>query len=155
MKRRHEIAGLLFWAGISLFALFSSYGLGLGDFQDPGPGLMPFLAGATLLAVCTVLVLNWILQSRSTKHEEPVEHRERTHWKKVSAVSASLLGWAFVVEGLGYLLASLFLFTFLFRITGITQWRYVVAAAVLTTAGSFLFFMLLGVRFPLGVFRGI
>lgn len=145
----------MFWIGISLFALVSSCELGLGDFQDPGPGLMPFLVGAALLVVSAIFLLKLFSKPDSSYQEKANKRPERINRRKVTGVSASLLAWAFVVEGLGYLLASFFLFTFLFRITGIAKWKYVITAAVLTTVGSFLFFKLLGVRFPLGILRGI
>ncbi len=84
---------------------------------------------------------------------DAVAPRERKVYK-VGLVLGSLLIYAFLLEKIGYLVATSFLLIFLFRTAGSRKWRSILAASVLTVILTFFVFTSLGLRFPKGIWKG-
>ena len=154
MNKKYDIFPALCWVGLSIFVAVFSHRLGLGNFQNPGPGLMPFLVGMALLLASTFMVVRSFLDmgKRNGIARKAVAGR-RSFWK-VGLVLGSLFAYGVVLEKLGYLLSTSLLLVFLFRIAGSKSWRSIVAASVLSVVLTFLVFNVLGLRFPLGIFKG-
>jgi hypothetical protein len=150
MKEKYDIMPGLFWIGLSIFAMIGAYRLELGDFRDPGAGLMPFLIGALLFLMALPIVLKSIFQLMKKKISEKTEPG-KIALTKIACVAVSLFAYCFFLQKLGYLTATTLLLLFLFKTASSGKWRYVIIASVLTSVVSYLGFTFLGLRFPRGI----
>ena len=150
MKEKYDILPGLFWIGLSLFAMIGSYRLGLGDFRDPGAGLMPFLMGALLFLVTIPVVLNSISGLRKLISER--RESSSLNLFKVLSVSGSLFAYCLLLGKLGYLVTTALLLLFLFRTTSSRKWGFVILSAIVTAVVTYYGFSFLGLRFPRGLF---
>jgi len=81
------------------------------------------------------------------------EDEDKSNLTKVFAVTLSLFAYTFVLEGLGYLIATIPLLVILFGCGGgKKRWKTVVVASVLTSFITYFGFAYLGVQFPVGIF---
>jgi cell division protein FtsW (lipid II flippase) len=151
MKKYHFVVNI-FWVGLSIFIITLSYKLGLGRLRSPGPGFMPFLIGLCLLPASLYSFINLLVQ-RQRAARPKLEDENKSDLTKVFAVTLSLLVYTFVLEELGYLVATISLLAILFGCGGgKKRWKSVVVASVLTGFITYFGFTYLGVQFPVGIF---
>ncbi len=145
----------IFWIALSLFVMFISNKYGLGEFRDPGPGLMPFLSGLLLLLISLFLLIKSLLKRRvgDTISEVMRGEEGQVNLRKVSLVLGSLFAFAPLLEKLGYFIATFLVMGFLFRSMGTKRLRTLLLATLLTVFVSYFLFAYLGVRFPAGILR--
>jgi hypothetical protein len=151
MKKYHIIV-VIFWIGLGLFVTLLSYGLGLGRFHSPGPGLMPFILGILLLIFSFYLLIRSFSKS-NRKQEIPKEEPGQIDFVKIGLVLFSLFVYAFLLEKLGYLIATFLLLIILFRGAGSKRWRSVLIASTLAVFLTYFVFTSFGLRFPAGILR--
>jgi putative tricarboxylic transport membrane protein len=126
------------WIGL-LVALFSLYvciesvRLGLGTFQQPGPGFLPFGAAATLGVLSLALIA--FAHFGRTKIREAWPNPGR-----IFTVFLALLGFTLLLEWLGFLLSAFLLVGFLLKVVEARSWRFSVAVATLVAGGSYVIF---------------
>jgi len=150
MKEKYDIVPGLFWIGLSIFAMIGSYRLELGDFRDPGAGLMPFLVGALLFLISLPLVVKSMSELMKRRISEKTESG-KINFTKIVSVAVSLFLYCFFLQKLGYLAATTLLLLFLFKTASSRKWRFVIIASVLTSVVSYVGFTFLGLRFPRGI----
>ena len=150
MGKKYDILPGLFWIGLSMFAMVVAYKLELGDFRDPGAGLMPFLIGALLFLMSLPIVLKSIFELKKKRISEKTEPG-KIALTKIASVAVSLFAYCLFLQKLGYLTATTLLLLFLFKTASSRKWRYVIIASVLTSVVSYLGFTFLGLRFPRGI----
>ena len=152
MEKKYDILAAIFWIFVSIFAIAGSYKLKLGNFENPGPGLMPFLSGIGLLSVSIFIAGRSFskIQKRSdiVKKVAP----SKVNFIKIVVVLGLLVAYALLVEKLGFLFSTLLLLFSLFKIAGVRKVWYALAASVLAVILSYLVFTYLGIRFPTGIF---
>ena len=73
---------------------------------------------------------------------------------KLCLILTALFSYAFLLEIIGFVIATFVLLSLLFWGMGVKRWKSVAASAV-TTIIAYFFFTYLGVRFPLGVLKGL
>ncbi len=154
MNKDRDILLTFFWIGLSLFVMVSGYHLELGSFQDPGPGLMPFLIAVLLFLLSSVILVASFLSSRRSAPEAMKDGARISFWK-VGSVFGSLVIYALILEKIGYLFTTSLLLIFLFKVAGSRRWRTVLLSSVLTVAITYLFFTSFGLRFPKGILKGL
>jgi putative tricarboxylic transport membrane protein len=155
--KKYQFIPTLFWIGLSLFVMIFSYQLGLEDktgleeVHNPGPGLMPFLTALLLLLISLYLLVSPLLKKNQSK---PIETREeesgKPNYGKMLLVLASLFGYAFLLEPLGYLVTTSLALLLLFKTMG-TKWGSAVFASLTTTLVTYFVFTYLGLLFPDGI----
>jgi hypothetical protein len=151
MKRYHFVVNI-FWIGLSLFIITLSYKLGLGQLRSPGPGFMPFVIGLCLLPASLYSFINLLVQQHRAQGPK-FEDESKSNLAKVFVVTLSLLVYTFVLEELGYLIATTPLLGILFGCGGGRgKWKTVIMASVLTAFITYFGFTYLGVQFPVGLF---
>jgi len=105
--KKYQAISAVFWVGFSLFVMIFSYKLGLGRFQEPGPGLMSFLASLFLLLISSLFLVSLYLkrgvQSETTREKG---HTEKLELLRIAFVLALLFAYALLLEQLGYLVIS-------------------------------------------------
>jgi putative tricarboxylic transport membrane protein len=148
--RRYDLTIRFFWLGLGIFVVIYSYTLGVGKLIDPGPGLLPFLLGLIFLVLSAVRLVT-VIQSRESGEIE--EEEKKTEYWRIILIVIALLIWAFVLESLGFLIATFILMTLLYRAAGFTKWYMAVFWGLITVLVTYFIFTYLGVRFPPGILR--
>jgi putative tricarboxylic transport membrane protein len=133
-----------------VWALLVCYGasqLGLGSVTDPGSGFIFFWSGLILALLALVLIAGPIADTNAADRQVV-----GTNWRKVLLVLASLVLYALFLERIGFAFSTLFLLSFLLRVSGIS-WPRAVTVAVAAAVGTFsLFELWLKIRLPKGIF---
>lgn len=139
----------LVWLSFAIYVCIESIRLPLGSWRDPGPGLMPLIAGIILGALCFGLYLQARL-NQSAGIQGPWYPRKR--WKRLTLVLAALLAYAIFLEFLGFLLSTFFLLLFLFRGIEPQKWVLSIGGAALASMIAYAIFELwLKTQLPRGV----
>jgi hypothetical protein len=152
MKKKHELLPAFFWGLLGIFVMVNAYKVGLGNFINAGPGLMPFLLGICLFLVSMLLIGKFVFGVKEENGTPKGISPMRMDLKKISLVSLSLFAYALLLKTLGFLFLTSLLLLFLFRIAGSHKWRVVVFASVITILITYFVFTSLGLRFPKGIF---
>lgn len=120
--------------------------LDLGSIRDPGPGLVPFLLGLLLLVVSLYPMIRFFMKKKEAD-VAPSEVRSQTNYRKIGFVLASLLGYLFLFEKLGFVVSTSIFLALLFRGMG-NNWMSVLIGSAITVFITYLMFTSLGVRLP-------
>ncbi len=143
---------VVFWILLSLFIIFFSHHIGLGEFRSPGPGLMPFLVGFSLLLISLYALIRFLL-SRGSRGKTLNIEESRIYFRKIGLVLLLLLAYASLLERIGYLITAFLTLVFLFRSAGSKGWRFALVTSGVTALITYAFFTYLGLRFPPGILR--
>jgi putative tricarboxylic transport membrane protein len=149
-SKKYDVAIRFFWLVLGLFVVIYSYTLGLGKLINPGPGLLPFLLGLIFLILSSVRFIT-VMQLKET--EEDREEKKKVEYWRIILIVAALLIWAFVLESLGFLIATFILMTLLYRAAGFNKWYVATFWGLVTVVVTYFVFTYLGVRFPPGILR--
>jgi len=148
MKRPDLIAAAAL-AGMAGYLLLESRKLPFGSFRVPQTGFFPRVLGI-LLALLAVGEL-----VRALRVSVPASTSEKIAgegWIRISATLVAMLGFALVLERLGFLLATFLLMILLLRAIEAPRWSKVFLVALVTSLLSYgLFAFLLGVPLPAGI----
>jgi putative tricarboxylic transport membrane protein len=147
--KKYDIYGGLFWLAMGLFVcLVSLLKFGLGSFGYPGPGFFPFLVGL-LLFFLSIGMIGRALKERLTS----ADFKEWPSFRRnVTITLLVLFVYAFVLESIGYLIASFLLFVYLFKFPSGKRWWVSIAFSVLVVGITYYFFgVLLKTQFPTGI----
>jgi putative tricarboxylic transport membrane protein len=148
-----ERGGSIIFLAAGIYGLVYSIGLPLGKWNAPGPGVFPLSLSILLCAFGLV----WFVRGKRKEGGEPREPEGPTLGKfktplQIVGITAAFI---FLLEPLGYLLASM-LYTFtLFSM--VSRYRFWIAAALAVAfgAGSWVFFAkVLSTPLPMGLLGG-
>jgi putative tricarboxylic transport membrane protein len=137
-----ELKSGLFFFGLSLFIVWEAQRVGFGTVSAPGPGFLPFCAGAALLVLSAVLIRRgWKAREAATSYPP-----------RVIFALASLFAYSLILEPLGFVVATFFLVGILFHLGKPRPWWMLLGMTALVTVLSyFVFGRLLQVYFPRGL----
>jgi len=135
--------------GLGSFVCHHSIGLSLGKPSRPGPGFFPLGLGVILI----LLAVFYLVQSARREERPSAEVTGRIH-RTVIAV-AILCFYAAVVEWLGYLITTFFLFGFWLLFIERKQWYWVLFLGPIAVVGVYFFNILFSVQLPKGLLRGL
>ena len=151
MMRFNQMISFSFM-GFSLLIFFSSLQVGIGDLRSPGPGFLPLLASVLLFSVSLFVFVGIKKPDEKEKEGSLID---LSHSLKPACLVLGLIGYAFLVSILGYLITT---FVFMFVMLTIAEpkkWRKNIISAVVIIIISFLIFnKWLRVPLPAGIFRG-
>lgn len=152
IKIRYDRLGGTIWTALGIALGIGSIKLGVGTLHSPGPGLMPFLAGSLLGLLGLALIL-----SKTREGSEKIRGEEislRKFWGKGAyALIVSFL-YIFLLEPLGFAIATLLLIFALQKIMGARKWLTPIFISFLAVGLSYLIFIVwLRISFPSGVLR--
>lgn len=143
-KQRVAVHG--FWIVVSGVICWSSSQLGMGSFQEPGPGFMPFIMGALMFILTVASIFE---KTPSAKERSPLS---RETLIKLGLTVGSLWLYAFLLPVIGFIADTLILMMFLFSVIQKVKWSTALLASVLSVAVSYFLFSSLGAEFPKGFF---
>jgi putative tricarboxylic transport membrane protein len=116
-----------------------SWSLKVGGLHNPGPGFLPFYT-AILLGLLALISL---LQTLKGAKGSASEIWGGIQFGKLAILLGALFLYVFLLDRLGFLLGTFLLLLVLFRIVEPYGWKTVLFSSLLTTAGTYLFFVLL------------
>jgi putative tricarboxylic transport membrane protein len=124
-----------------------------GSLKFPGPGYYPKLVGMFLIATALGCLIQAVVAPGSARPIEPLaEAPPRAMVGKTVALLALLLGYAFLLEPLGFPIAICLFLLAAIRVFGYRRWTVIILLAVGLTVVSYLTFITwLKVPLPLGV----
>lgn len=149
MKWLNRISNLSLM-GFSVLIVFLCVELGIGKPQSPGPGLMPSLAAVLLFSLS---LLTFIFDIKGSNDEEGKTSFRRQDLIKPFSLVVSLIGYAFLLDVIGYIVSTFLLLFVLFSMMEPQKWRKdMVIAAVVATLSFLVFDKWLHVQLPAGIF---
>jgi putative tricarboxylic transport membrane protein len=135
--RADRISGT-FWLCFSVLIIIQSYRLGLGTLHKPGPGFLFFWVNILLgIMSLVILVRTWI--GKKPEGVQPALF-EGQNIPKIIFVLLSLFLYVILMETLGFILVTFFLFIFLLGMIEKKRWRLTVFVSVVVTVISYLIF---------------
>jgi len=146
-----QIIVTFFWIGFGIFVMIFSFRLGLGSFNNPDAGLLPFLLGGLLSFLCFCDLTIFLLGKRKFE-EASKEEKTQISYRKIGFVIASLFIYSFILEKLGFVITTWIFLILLFRGMG-NKWMTTFAASIFTVLATYFVFTFFGVRFPSGIFK--
>jgi putative tricarboxylic transport membrane protein len=147
--RRANIVVAISLAGLASFFFFEAGRLNFGNMRVPQTGFFP----KTLLVLVLILSLCLLVQTLRQAETEARKQRISTQgWIRIGATLATLLGFALLLEWLGFFVSTFLLMILLLRAIEAMRWSKVIVVALATALVSyFLFAWLLGVPLPAGM----
>ncbi|MFB3884821.1 MAG: tripartite tricarboxylate transporter TctB family protein [Thermodesulfobacteriota bacterium] len=152
MKKLQLLSGLIIMAFAALVC-FDSSKLTFGTPGRPGPGFFPLGLGSLLLLLSLIFVFKTAFKWNG------ISDSARTlwaglRWKQIPYTLAALLGYALVLNRVGYLICTWILMTYLFWGKGTKRKGFAIIGAVIVSVISYVIFRgFLKVRLPLGLLR--
>ncbi len=107
-----------------------------GSFDTPGAGFLPFFAGLAIAGFSAITFIQTLRRGWLPLREM----WEGARWQRAAIATACLLLYSAFLKNLGFLIATFFLMTYLFRMLETSSWKATVFAALLTTLGFYLVF---------------
>lgn len=153
MKSR-DIISSLFWLSIGIGICYGGYTLDLGTLNDPGPGFMFFWVGIIMLVLSASILIRAMKEAPVPGELKKVLWTE-IRWTKIISVLGALLLYAYILDSLGFILCTILLLIFLFKVVEPQTWPKAILGAVISTLAAYgLFHFFLGSQLPKG-FLGI
>jgi putative tricarboxylic transport membrane protein len=147
--RRLTIAASLILGGLAVLILFEASRLAFGSIRVPQTGFFPSILAILLLFLSIALLVQTCRQAGGESGEQPITSEA---WIRISITLAAMLGFALVLEKLGFLLSTFSAMLVLLRVIEPQKWPRVIVVALATALISyFLFARLLNIPLPAGV----
>ncbi len=150
MNRRDLLAGL-FWLAVSVFVAIQSVKCDIGSLHSPGPGFLPFWSATILGSLSIVLMVTTIL--RRKWGAKLLDVWRGLDWVRVALVLLSLFLYPILLPTTGYLVTTFVFIAFLLCV-GVRSklWIDVASALAITVISYVIFYTLLDVKLPKGIF---
>lgn len=127
---------------LGLYAAPTAYEMGLGELNNPGPGLWPFLV-SVLIVGCSVVLL---------MIDDPADYEPWTRGTlTIVGGLVSLAVFILLFQAIGFFIPAVLMLVLWLRVFGEESWKWAVPLAVVGAAAFYLLFVTaLGVPFPAG-----
>jgi putative tricarboxylic transport membrane protein len=149
--RRYDLISTLFLMGLAVYVTLSGVRLGFGEWREPGPGFLAVLSGLTLGMLAGV----WFIMTLAKRWGDGSGARrfiaDAGGLRKVGLTAGALVAFAFLLEPLGFPLATLAFMVFLLRAIEPQRWGLTLTLSIVTMVLCVLVFQVwLQVQFPEG-----
>jgi putative tricarboxylic transport membrane protein len=119
------------WTGaiglaLGAFVIQSGLKLKLGTINDPGSGFMLFYIGILMCGFAVTIILASVTEGGPTFGSR----WEDARWSKPVLIIACLIAYAFALEPLGFLIATMPLMLLLLRIVDPVRWTLAIPLAI-------------------------
>ena len=122
----------IFWITLALFTCIGGLRLGFGSFHQPQAGFMPFLSGLLLgLLALADLISGLLTQWKGEKKDKEIW--SEIGWGKIIITLAVLFIYTALFSALGFIIGTILLLLFLFRLMEPRPWWIVLTASLVTT----------------------
>jgi len=149
----HNRIGSIFWLIIGVYTAISAYKLGVGKFNQPGPGFIFFLASLFLIILSLIDVgVTFTGKPKIDKDKDDKSIWLGVRWQKVLLLLVGITIYICVFNFLGFILSTFLLMIFLFKAVDPTKWWISIFSSLITILISIgLFKVWLKVYFPIGI----
>ena len=142
----HDIA----WVVFAFLVCLGGLKLGFGSFHQPHAGFMPFLSGLILGLLALADLISGIVDHWKEEKEDK-QIWANIHWRKLFLTLALLFIFTILFNTLGFIIATIPLLFFLYRLMEPRRWWVVIVTSVITTGLFYLGFKVgLGSQLPQG-----
>jgi putative tricarboxylic transport membrane protein len=149
-----DIISSLFWMTIGIGVCYGGYDLELGTLHDPGSGFIFFWVGIIMVGLSVGVLISAIKRTDVPGELKKVLWTE-IRWTKIMSVLVALFLYAYLFTFLGFILSTVLLLVFLFKVVEPQTWLKAVLGSIITTLAAYALFQLwLGSQLPKG-FLGI
>ena len=138
MKRTYLISDLV-WIGFAGLVCWGGLKLGFGSFHQPLAGFMPFLSGLVLGLLALVDLISGVINHWKGEKADK-EIWANIHWGKLLLTLVLLFIYTVFFNTLGFIIATILLLLFLYRVMEPRPWWAVVTASIITTGLFYLGF---------------
>lgn len=138
--RSRDIISSLFWAAMGIGICWGGYDLELGSLRDPGGGFMFFWVGVIMIGLSCGILAQAVRQKTIAGEMQAVW--AGIAWKKIVSVLAVLFIYAYFLNPLGFIPATILLLIFLFKAVEPQRWSWAVLGAVVSTLAVYSVFRL-------------
>ncbi len=146
---KEQSSSLVWLAFAILICTESLRRLSVGTFRDPGAGFLPVVSGIVLGTLALIHFVHSSLR-KTNATQESVIVPER--WMALLIVYLSLVVYVFLLEPLGFLIATFLLLVILFRMAESRPWIVIIGLGALTSLVTFLIFdVFLKCQLPKGI----
>ena len=146
---RYDRISTIFFLVMALGICLESTRMGLGSLSNPGPGLLPLGCGL-ILGILSLIVFARTFQKADA--QRAILWQPGTRWRNLFLAVFSLIGYAFLIDLLGFHFITFVWTSFVCRCVGRMRWKTALITSVVATASSYLLFeQFLTVRFPKGI----
>ncbi|GAA3796570.1 tripartite tricarboxylate transporter TctB family protein [Sphaerisporangium flaviroseum] len=155
-KSELVLAGLVL--GLGIFVIAGTAGItAAGSAIGLGPRFFPFLVGGALIIVGGCYIADVLRGGRGDPEEsEDVDESAGSDWRAVALVGGVFLGFALLLDLLGFIVAGALLFAGVAWALGARGLPRTMAVAVVLSLGSYLIFVKgMGVTLPAGILEGV
>jgi hypothetical protein len=129
----------ILWITFALLVCIGGLKLGFGTFHQPRAGFMPFLSGLLLGLLALVDLISGLLtQWQAEKRDKEIW--SEISWGKIIVTLAALFLYTALFSVLGFIIGSILLLLFLFRVMEPRPWWIVLTASLVTTGLFYLGF---------------
>ena len=150
--RKLDIGGSIFWAAVAVYVCIRSVKLGLGNYENPGPGFIFFWCGVALGGLSLVILASAVTAKRNGTATVPGKVFTNVNCFKILFTLASLILYAIFLEKLGFLISTFLLISFLLNSIGAKKIYLVILISFASTILTYAIFgILLHTRLPRGI----
>lgn len=145
----------IIWIIFGTLVAIESYKLNIGQFRNPGAGMMPFLLGIILIIVSLIALVQCLMNiNRGRKKEESIW--AGVNFWELGMIVLVQLAYGFMIERVGFSLTTFCCMFFLFKVAGSAKVTRALFLAIITVISAYLLFVIaLKVElpsFPLKIF---
>jgi putative tricarboxylic transport membrane protein len=149
VRKTSDLLASVFGIFIGVAIMIGATRLRLGTPTEPQPGFFPFVAASILVVLCGVLFIQAFL-GRSQGAEAFGEL-----WRPAILI-AGMLVYSFVLDALGYIIATIVLAAVVLRVLDTKPWWKLAVISLALSIGTYLLFdRLLDVSLPAGILAGL
>jgi putative tricarboxylic transport membrane protein len=153
MNRYDKISGFV-WLVVSLGIIASTWQYPFGTLGKPGTGFVPLLSGVIMTGLSLGIILQAVFRAKEGEKEKGKSSFLNDRWPKLVVTLIILFSYAFLLDILGFVLATFALVLFLLKIVEPTKWHSALLQAVVTTGACYLlFYIVLKVPMPRGIWE--
>lgn len=138
MKKTYLIHDIV-WVVFAFLVCLGGLKLGFGSFHQPHAGFMPFLAGLILGLLALIDMISGIVNQWKEEKEDK-QIWANIHWRKLLLTLALLFIYTILFNTLGFIIATILLLFFLYRVMEPRPLWIVLTASVVTTGLFYLGF---------------
>ena len=136
-------------AGLAGLILFEARRLTFGSIRVPQTGFFPTILAILLVLFSIALLIQTLRAAEDGRRQEQIDSQG---WTRIAATLTTMLGFALVLEKLGFVLSTFGVMVLLLRAIEPQRWSRVVAVALITALIFILIFAwLLNIPLPAGV----
>lgn len=136
MPRTDKVVGIFFLL-FSIYICWKSLQLGLGAFHKPGPGFISFWSGLSLGILALLMIIQNIWFNKANLTEEG---KEKTNWRAITSVFASIFAYILLLNYLGFIITTILFVWILLKSVEKKGWFLTTWVSLVIALGSYVIF---------------